>query len=207
MALWAIAGVLLLTVAFLLDDSLMTWVDTHQFKPAKNAAGWISRFGDLPPLCVLGVFLFLRGWLKRNRRWMRIAAFMLAAALLAGLLANGMRAVCGRTRPNMRDVPAGWYGPYHAGHWVVNRNKYHSFPSGHSAVIFAFFAPLIAYETRGRNLAITAIVSVAASRIYLADHHLSDVIAGFIVAAVSFWVVEAYFSKRMRLNDLPNRAG
>jgi membrane-associated phospholipid phosphatase len=188
---WLALAAVLISTAFFLDDRVIAWVAAHQVKAVKNAAGIISQVGDWPPICGLAIVLLGIAWKKRNRRWTQILAIMLASAMLAGVFANSLRAVCGRTRPNAK-VPAGWYGFMHGDH----TNQYHSFPSGHSAVIMAFCLPLIIYSPRLRIPGLLAIGLVAGSRIYLNVHHLSDVTSSLFIGAGCFAIVREIAARK-----------
>jgi undecaprenyl-diphosphatase len=81
-------------------------------------------------------------------------------------------------------VPQGFYGVRHDSKWLVTKHAFNSFPSGHTAAITAFAVPLWLWRRRLALLVIPAIAAVAASRIYLAAHHLSDVVAGAMLGSV-----------------------
>lgn len=180
----ALYASLLLAAAFLMDGAVIDWTNAHQVRWIKRLAGFISEAGDWLPVSAFGAAALAWAWLVRRRRWVRVLSWMFVSSLIAGAIANPLRAIFGRTRPNAH-VDAGWYGMFDHGHWIAARNQYHSFPSGHSAVIFAFFAPLVISSQRFRRLAIGVICLVAGSRIYLNVHHLSDVTAGFLIGAFS----------------------
>ncbi len=66
-----------------------------------------------------------------------------------------------------------WHGA-HAAYW--------SFPSGHTITIVALAAALAQIERRGLPLYVAAALLVAASRLVLDQHYLSDVFAGAFIA-------------------------
>jgi undecaprenyl-diphosphatase len=76
-----------------------------------------------------------------------------------------------------------------------------AFPSGHSAAAVAFYgaiAIVVCWHTRSRiarAIAITAAfvvpLIVGTSRLYRGMHHLSDVVVGFVIGAVSLCVTWA----------------
>jgi undecaprenyl-diphosphatase len=188
---WVMAflSVALIAGAFVFDDETAAWVKSVRTKPGKQVAGQISEWGDAPPLIALSVIGFgVAAW-RRNDRWRRLFAAMLIAGCLAGLGANVIRITAGRTRPNAK-VEQGWYGPYHDGTWLVCKNKFNSFPSGHTSMAFGFFAVL----AMGRRWAwaaagLAAAAAVGASRVYLGVHHLSDVTVGMLLGCwVAWWV-------------------
>ncbi len=202
---WLIFAAVAIGVAFLFDDSVIGWVAAHQSKVAKNAAGLISQIGDWPPVCGLGLILLLIAWRKGSQRWTRILGIMLMSAVLSGIVANSVRALCGRARPNAK-VPQGWYGPFHDGHWFTHTNQFHSFPSGHSAVILAFCLPLLIFAPRIGRPAMLAVVLVVGSRLYLNVHHLSDVTASLFIGAGCFVLVRNFAARKFGLPEMQSAA-
>jgi undecaprenyl-diphosphatase len=83
----------------------------------------------------------------------------------------------------------------------------YSFPSGHALCSFCFYAVLaglIAARTRSLVLRVTAgvaaavlVIAIGISRIYLGMHYPSDVIAGYLAAAV--WVATLLVLDRWRV--------
>lgn len=140
---------------------------------------------------LVGVLAFLF-----HRRW-RHAAVLLGTVLLAEISSETMKALYSRPRPDL--VPHGSY-VYSA-----------SFPSGHStasAATFLTLAVLISSlepERRSKalvyGLALTLLVAVGFSRVYLGVHWPSDVLAGWCLgAAWAFlaWVVLGAIGGRTR---------
>jgi len=195
LTVWLAIAAVTIGVAFLLDDAVVSWVGAHQVKWVKNVAGRISQYGDWPPVFALGLILFGLAWWRRSVRWIRILGIMLLSGILAGLIANPLRFVFGRARPNAK-VPQGWYGPLHDGHWIVHTNQFHSFPSGHSAVIMAFCLPLLILAPRAGRPAMLAVVLVVWSRLYLNVHHLSDVTASLFLGAACFAIVRRFMERK-----------
>ncbi len=112
-------------------------------------------------------------------RWLpaRRAAFVFVAVAGAGLAGDILKPVFGRARPVLllRQGIFGftWHGA-HADYW--------SFPSGHVITITALAGALWVIERRGWPLYLAGAVLVAASRIVLDEHYLSDVLAGAFLA-------------------------
>ena len=134
------------------------------------------------------------------------AGYVFAVIALPGLLADIVKPVFGRARPALlfRDQIFGftWSGPS-ADHW--------SFPSGHAITITALATALFAlYPALWPAYLIVAIL-VAASRIIIDAHYLSDVIAGAYLGFVFAWVLAASAKRNgidlrfrpQRLNDSP----
>ncbi len=136
---------------------------------------------------MLGAALsLLLAWWKERRDWMRVLCVMMVAASIAGLSADILRGVIGRTRPSAQ-VTQGWYGMRSGGEWLIVKHAYNSFPSGHTTAAAGFSLPLFFWRRRLGWIVLPLIALVASSRIYLGAHHLSDTIAatllGFLVAS------------------------
>ena len=116
------------------------------------------------------------------------------------LLNNGLKLIVDRPRPDIAQL-AGYAGS--------------SFPSGHSAAAAACWAAIALVATRRSRhsvrvaaafLAITVGAAVAATRVLLGVHWLSDVVAGVLVGWGWFFVVTLLFGGRLlRLGEPAER--
>ena len=192
------AGALLCAASFLFDSSIVGWVSVHQNPLLLRVARFFTHWGDFPPVALLLVFLLLIAWFLRRPVAVRILLLMLGSAVAGGLVANLLRILTGRARPSTKGPP-GWYGFRNHGRWIAGSYKYSSFPSAHTAVAIACVIPLwILLPARLRlPVALPATVAalcVAASRILLNAHHLSDVLCSVWLGAAISSLLCAYFS-------------
>ena len=138
---------------------------------------------------VLALLLAAAETIRTRSAW--IIPFLLV--LLAGeeILTNSVKALADRARPTFNPAAAG-LGP--------------SFPSGHSATAAAFYAgaALLLSRRRGHvartvftGLAVGVAVAVAASRVLLDVHWLSDVTAGLLLGWSWFAVCGIAFGGRL----------
>jgi membrane-associated phospholipid phosphatase len=155
----------------LLDVELANWLHAH----ASNGSGltrlmlvvthWHSVGGVLAMMALLG------WWLYARRAWYWLLA--LVATVPGGMLLNVlMKTTFQRARPSF-DAP------------LVTLSTY-SFPSGHTVAATLLYGFLAAYLTRHaplRQRALAALLAclmvalVAASRMYLGAHYLTDIMA------------------------------
>ncbi|MEO5722178.1 MAG: phosphatase PAP2 family protein [Chthoniobacterales bacterium] len=177
------AFLLLLGVAFLLDDSIDRWVIATRTPGWETIAKTCSRFFAWHWLMLGAAISFFVAWRRRRRDGMRLLAVMMIAASLAGLSADVLRGMIGRTRPSA-TVEQGWYGVRSNSQWLIFKHAYNSFPSGHTTAATAFALPLFLWRRPLGVVVFPFIVVVASSRIYVSAHHLSDVIAGAALGAV-----------------------
>ena len=124
-------------------------------------------------------------------KWPRGAAWLAVGVSGSVVLDTSLKLLFHRVRP----VP--FFGPLpHS----------YSFPSGHALSSFCFYGILAGLlDTRIRSLAVRVSIWIAAallvlaigvSRIYLGVHYPTDVIAGYVAAAV--WVSTLIYADRMR---------
>jgi undecaprenyl-diphosphatase len=159
------------------DFAVRNWVHSLASPGLTRALTAISLLGYdvLIVELVVAVVIFL--WL----RWRRAAGWL--ALSMAGALALDLALKFAfrrqRPQPFFGDAPHSF-----------------SFPSGHALCSFVFYAVLaglIAQRIRSRALRVavgvaagTVIAAIGLSRIYLGVHYPSDVIAGYLAAAI--WV-------------------
>jgi membrane-associated phospholipid phosphatase len=103
------------------------------------------------------------------------ALFAFWAIALTGILANILKLVFARARPNRLDT-LGAYDFF--SRWGVGYD-FTSFPSGHATTMGALSAVLVLWFPRLGVLTMPVCVALAASRVAAGAHFPSDVIAGF----------------------------
>ena len=173
----AIGAILL---AFHFDATVQHWVIMHPDRTAKSVMRNVSRYGDWPEHIAAGLLIMAIAAIRASKRWVHIALTMIIACALAGVAAHGIKVVSGRARPSVKQE-LGWNGPRLS-------SKYHSFPSGHTAATTAFFGVLF-FANRRLGLALLPIpLLIAASRMYVAAHYLSDIICAAILGILIAWL-------------------
>ena len=186
-----LAAALLLIASFYLDPAALSWMKQHQSAGVRSFMELVSRLGDWPGHVALGVVLMAFSYWRKNRRWTRVCAAMILACALAGLATRVVKISAGRARPNV-ESEVGWNGPRF-------NPRFNSFPSGHTAASTAFFATL-AFASWRVGLPLLAVpLLIAFSRMYVAAHHLSDVVCAAMIGVVTAYVVVDW--KPLRLRD------
>jgi membrane-associated phospholipid phosphatase len=186
---WLAVAVAGIVAAFLLDDRCVQWVLAHRTRDWAHVAGAFSRWGDWPELMVLGLAVLAIAWVRRARGLVHLLICMITASTLAGASANAVRLLSGRTRPNAAGIQPGWYGLWHGRQFLLRKNPFHAFPSGHTAAAFAFFGTA-AWARRGWAwLFLVPAGAIGWSRIYLNAHHLSDVTVALFLGLLLAYVV------------------
>ena len=164
----AIALALILIGAFWLDPVVQNWIVEHPNRQLRIVMAQISRFGDWPEHVGLGLLLLFIAWWRGNKNWARVFLAMLIACALAGAAARVIKIGTGRARPSVKTELT-WNGPRLS-------EKYHAFPSGHTASSTAFFAVLLLVCWRIGLPCMLIPALIAFSRMYVAAHYLSDVV-------------------------------
>ncbi len=145
-------------------------------------AWWCSKIGEGWVIGAWGSFC-AAVYLVANHPLTAARIFFVAlTSELTGLAATILRVLCGRTRPLNHDVPPGFYGVWHDGHWIIGQFKFSSFPSGHAASAAGLAAAAWLVHRGWGAVAIVYALAVMWSRIALQCHHLSDVVASTALA-------------------------
>jgi membrane-associated phospholipid phosphatase len=155
----------------------------------KNVAWWCSKIGEGWVIAVGGIFISAIYFLRNRPQVAAQIFFVGLTSELTGLAATILRVMFGRTRPLNHDVPPGFYGVWHDGHWIVGQFKFSAFPSGHAASAVGLMAAAwLLNRGWGAVLAVYAL-AVMWSRIALECHHLSDVLASALLSvALAVWL-------------------
>jgi membrane-associated phospholipid phosphatase len=117
--------------------------------------------------------------------------FVFAAIAVPGLLISVVKRLIGRARPFI-DIPP---DPFHYT-WGVWRADYASFPSGHATAAFAAAIAIGLIWPRLRALMWIYALVIALSRVVVAAHHPSDVIAGAIAGILGALLVRDWLAAR-----------
>jgi len=173
-----------IAASFYFDDAVRTWVIEHPNRAAKHFMRNVSRFGDWPEHVLVGMLLVAIAYWRGSKRWVRIGLTMVLACAIAGMAARGVKIASGRARPSVRQE-LGWNGPKLS-------PKYNSFPSGHTAATTAFFGTLLIASWRIGIFFLPISLLIAASRMYVAAHYLSDVVCAAVLGILCAWIVSRW---------------
>ena len=139
-------------------------------------AGWITQAGHVPVAALLACGAVAAFAISGRRA---AAAGFAVATLGNAATVTLLKLAFGRNRPD----------------FAVFEESSHSFPSGHAAISVALFGTLFVLAWRERLIgptmalvgAVTAAIAIGGTRVYLAEHFLSDVLNGWTVGAI--WMV------------------
>jgi membrane-associated phospholipid phosphatase len=189
-----VLGVLALVVrsdpdAIGLDASAARWGDAHATAFSTDVLQALTHLGAPSTVVVLAAVLGVVETVRTRSRW--IVPFLVVVVAGNGILTTTIKHLADRVRPEFNPV-AETLGP--------------SFPSGHSSWSAAFFAAaaLVLARRRGRaaraalaGVAAGLAVAIAATRVLLDVHWLSDVIAGLALGWAWFAACTIAFGGRL----------
>jgi lipid A 4'-phosphatase len=190
---------ILLSIAFI-DRPLARYF--HQADPElRRVFTFITQFGLGQGYLIVTALLFLAGraaaalarsaaLAARLRLLAWRALFLFAAVAGSGIAVDIVKLIFGRARPKLLFAD-GIYGFS----WGALRADYWSFPSGHATTAGALAVGLSLLWPRLWPLFWAAALLVAASRIIITEHYLSDVVAGAACGGVIAWAIWRGFAR------------
>lgn len=161
-----------------LDVEITRWAAAHATPTSLKVFGYLTQAGGIVVITAAALATVAYA-VRRPGRW---SAVLFIVLVVGGqlLLANVLKIVIGRVRPNLPpfDVFSG-----------------HAFPSGHTTAAAAVWPAVALILSRGRSrrawailagLAVSLGVAVACSRIFLGAHWTSDVLGGLVLGWMWF---------------------
>jgi membrane-associated phospholipid phosphatase len=167
-------------VWLLVDRPVLAWAEGIQSDFTEDVIRIVNRFGGGMNPVLIVVFFLVAGVAYRAPRWTSYAIAMGLSGLAAGILAQLVKHLVGRARPEL------WLGP---AHYAPGSST--SFPSGHTVGAFAL-AGVLVFASRNVPLRIIAFLlalAVGLARILAFRHWSSDVFASMVLGLVTAWVV------------------
>jgi undecaprenyl-diphosphatase len=172
-----------------IDSSVALWGNRHATGVSTHGLDLVTDLGTTWMVVVVGALIALVERVRTRNSW--IVPFLLAVVAGDKLLTETIKHLVDRVRPDLNPIAA-TLGP--------------SFPSGHSSTAAAFWAAaaLVIGRWHGRRgravlvgLAVAIAVGVAASRVLLDVHWLTDVIGGLALGWAWFAACAVGFGGRV----------
>lgn len=180
-----------------LDESVAEWGNRHATEFSTRAIELVTTLGETWFVVVAAVIVATIEMVRAPSRW--IIPFLIIVIAGNNVLSHTVKNLADRVRPDLNPVAA-TLGP--------------SFPSGHSSTAAAFFLAVALLMSRRRpplvraalaGAAVGIAVGVAASRVLLDVHWLSDVVAGVMLGWAWFGLCAIAFGGRMLRFGAPAR--
>jgi undecaprenyl-diphosphatase len=171
------------------DRSVAAWGHDHATALSTHGLNVVTQFGVTMTAILVCVALAVIETIRTRSPW--IVPFLVVLMVGNAILFTTVKEIANRARPTLNPAAAA-LGP--------------AFPSGHSSTAAALYAgaALLLARRRGHLLravltgfAVGLAVAVAASRVLLDVHWLSDVIAGLILGWVWFMICSVAFGGRL----------
>ncbi len=199
--LWSIAIILLCILSCTYADrETALWF--HQFEHTRSYGlfGIITLFGDSLGYLVIGLMLFVV-FRKKNPYRSYWGLFLFSTVAISGLTADLIKFIAGRARPML------YFSEQLYGFAFFQTEKvWTSFPSGHSATAMSVAMLLATLYPRWKFVSLFTGFMIAFSRIFLAQHYISDVIAGSFLGISATALLYTYFFKskfeRVKANNI-----
>jgi membrane-associated phospholipid phosphatase len=172
-----------------IDNGVAKWGHRHGSPVSTHVLNDITQLGGIYTVIVLCVVLAVAETIRERSVW--VTPFIVSVIGGEEVLTTTVKQLADRVRPAFNPVAA-TLGP--------------SFPSGHSATAAAFYAAaallLGRYRSRPARAVLTGLavgiaIGVAASRVLLDVHWLSDVIAGLALGWAWFAICGIAFGGRI----------
>lgn len=189
---WMVGTLLVGLCAVGLDVLSVGWVRGLP-APVIGFFQWVTVFGKsdwlLYPSGALCLVLLLCDWRVINRRvaaaWTEIGlivGFAFLSIAGSGIVMNIIKQLVGRGRPLVFDRDGAFSStPFQFDY------AHASFPSGHATVMGALAVVVAVLAPHARWPVYAICATVAVSRVFVAAHFPSDVVAGFLLGAAFTW--------------------
>ncbi|MBD3292303.1 MAG: phosphatase PAP2 family protein [Armatimonadia bacterium] len=128
----------------------------------------------------LGPMLVAIALIAGRNYWKRLLTTLVAGYAIQTALTEAIKWLVGRPRPSQIPEHDLFFGP---------GTDYHSFPSGHASFIFVFATICSYWFPRARPALMALATFVAASRVVLGSHYVSDAVFGALIGVLAGWIV------------------
>jgi len=190
---WSIASatvIIFCIISYLFADlQTASWFHARENTLLYKVFEKITLLGDSLGYLIGGALLYA---VFRNNTPFRAFSglFLFATVAVSGLSADLVKYLAGRARPRLYFNEQ-LYG-FNFFRW---EHAWTSFPSGHSATAFSVAILLALIYPRWRFAALFGALLIAFSRLVLAQHYISDVIAGSFLGIVSSMLLYNFYFK------------
>ena len=181
----------------LFDYSIASFFHSLNYQ-TKSLFGTLTHFGDslyffIPTILTWALVKIIKSKNQIMNTISEISLFIFLNILLSGIVTQILKHIIGRPRPvlfngfDLKSLDI-----------IHFDSKWHSFPSGHSATIFAFIFCIIFLFPKIKNILITIAIIIASTRVIVGAHFISDIFGGALVAYLtSILILKKLASKKI----------
>ena len=176
---FVITSVVLVALTWRFADAPVTaFAERIESDQLENTIRIFNRLGGGMNPAMIVIFFLVAGVVCTHRRWVEYAVAMALGGLAAGIVAQAIKYLVARARPEL------WLGP------AVRAHVAASFPSGHTIAAFSL-AGVLLFASRSkalRAIAILLAIGVGCARILAFRHWTSDVLASALLALLAAFI-------------------
>ncbi len=185
------------------DYSIASFFDSinHQ---TKSLFGTLTHLGDslyffVPTILIWVLIKIIKSKNQIIETISDISLFIFLNILLSGIVTQILKHIFGRPRPVL-------YNGFELKSLDIIQfdSKWHSFPSGHTATIFAFIFCMTVLFPKIKNILITIAIIIASTRVIVGAHFISDIMGGILVAYLSSIFISKKLADKKKLFTLDN---
>ncbi len=180
---------------YFFDMKVSLWCHKTLTPAQHELFSMITKLGD-STYYIAGFLLLwiIFRYIQKNKLWETRAKFLLIAVLASGLVADLIKVVAGRYRPSE------WFESQLYGFDFFHMERaMTSFPSGHTATIFAVTMSLYYLWPKSGYFIWPMALLVGFSRVAIGAHYPSDVLMGGFVGVMSvMWALAYVKPKKFR---------
>ena len=168
----------------LFDYSIASFFHSLNYQ-TKSLFGTLTHFGDslyffIPTILTWALVKIIKSKNQIINTISEISLFIFLNILLSGIVTQILKHAIGRPRPVLFN------GFEQKSLSIISfDSKWHSFPSGHTATIFAFIFCMVLLFPKIKNILITVAIIIASTRVIVGAHFISDIFGGALVAYLS----------------------
>ncbi len=171
-------GIPAVALSFLADKGVEDFIKNNSSETLND----IGAFGYIDPqyLIAAGVLGYVYGYFSSNNKFAYASQVAVESSIISASIVLPLKVIVGRKRPEDTDKVMDFgFNDFDA-----------SFPSGHTAVAFAFFGSYASVYNKGMTpyLLYSIPVLIGFGRIYQNKHYLSDVVAGTVIGLSSVYL-------------------
>ncbi|WP_454785153.1 phosphatase PAP2 family protein [Legionella sp. WA2024007413] len=185
-------AILVFLAYYFVDRSVATYFHQLDLETKLPILGILTALGKWVAYIVL---FFVAGlyfrYIQVNPVYEQRSWYLLGCVLLANLVCLILKVVLSRARPELLFA-SNEFGFY----WFQLSSKYWSFPSGHTTTVISLAAGFGALFPRYFYSLLVIALLVAASRILLCFHYLSDVMSAFYISLLVVGFFTEYVKRK-----------
>lgn len=189
-AIILVTGIIVIISYFFFDRDIALFFDEVVTKDMTIFLDILTTLGRGDLYIVLSLIIFLI-YRKKDMFYKKLSLSILWSVIASGVLVNILKVFFARHRP-LALFDDNLYGlTWFDGGYIVA-----SFPSGHTTTVFSVFILLILIFPRYKVWFLVVAMITASTRVVLAAHYLSDVIAGGLLGSfVAYFIYKKYYLK------------